>query len=739
MQDAGYKTQDTGYKTQDTLKIITMRNKIVLILTICSIALKADEGMWMPQLIDALNFKDMKKNGFKLSARDIYDINKASMKDAVAIFGGGCTAEVISGKGLILTNHHCGFSSIAGLSTVEKDYLKNGYFAMSQKEEIYCKGLTVTFIKRIEDVTAKVIENVKPGLSELQKDSTMQANIRGLESEAKKGNHYEVFVRPFYYGNEYYLFVTEVFRDIRLVGAPPESIGKFGGETDNWVWPRHNADFSMFRIYANKENKPADFGADNVPYTPAYSFPISLRGAEEDDFTMVYGFPGRTQEYLSSYAVELLVNQQDPVRVKFREKRLAIMEEDMKKNDTIRLMYVNRYAGVANAYKKWKGEMLGLRKSDAITKKKNFEAGFLKLLENDAVKKEKYTNLFREFEKTYADYAPLSLQYDYFTECLWGIDGLRMAGSFINVFAELKKKQAGKENKFAEVLKNTFPLLPFRNFNKETDKKLFSAMMDIYLKDIDRAIMPDHLDSLLTVYKNNIHDLTEFLYNNSSFIDNAKAKMMSADFEKNAALYEKDPFYALAFAIYQHYQKTVVPQITYYDKQINQLQKEYMLGLKETVKDKKFYPDANGTMRVSFGKVAGYKGKDGIEYLHYTTLDGLVEKNKTGEEDFYVKPRLLELYDKKDFGQYTDKEGRLRTAFIGSNHTTGGNSGSPVLNAKGQLIGTNFDRNWEGTMSDIMYNGSFCRNITLDVRYTLWMVDKYAGAGYLLNEMKIVK
>jgi hypothetical protein len=716
-----------------------MKNKIVILFVLGSLMVKADEGMWMPQLIEALNFKDMKKNGFKLSAKEIYDINKASMKDAVAIFGGGCTAEVISTKGLILTNHHCGFSSIAALSTVEKDYLKNGYFAMNANEEIYCKGLNVTFIKRIEDVTARVMENMKPSFSELQKDSVVQINIKALEKAAEKDNHYDAFIRPFYYGNEYYMFVTEVFKDIRLVGAPPESIGKFGGETDNWVWPRHNADFSMFRIYANKDNKPSDFSADNVPYTPAYSFPISLKGVKKDDFTMVYGFPGRTQEYLTSYAVELLVNQQDPVRVKLREKRLRIMEDDMKKNDTLRLMYSYRYASVANAYKKWNGEMQGLKKSDAVLKKKNSEDAFLKLLESDAVKKDKYAHLLKEFEKTYSDYAPLSLQYDYFTECLWGVDGLRFVSSFAPVFAELKKKQAGKENKYAELFKSTFPGLPFKNFNKETDKKLFNAMMEVYAKDIDHSIMPAYLDSLLTAHAGNIKGLTDFIYNNSAFVDNAKMKIMYNEFEKNPTVYEKDPLYVLAVAIQQHYQKTVIPQMTYYERQINQLQKEYMLGLKENIKDKKFYPDANGTLRITYGKVSDYKGRDGIEYLHYTTLNGLVEKNKTGEEDFYVKPRLLELYEKKDFGQYADRNGVLHTAFIGSNHTTGGNSGSPVLNAKGQLIGTNFDRNWEGTMSDVMYNVAFCRNITLDVRYTLWMVDKYAGAGYLLNEMKIVK
>lgn len=716
-----------------------MKNKMIFFFMLASLMVSADEGMWMPQLIEALNYKDMKKNGFKLSAKEIYDINKASMKDAVAIFGGGCTAEVISNKGLILTNHHCGYSSIAALSSVEKDYLKNGYFAMNAGEEIPCKGLSVTFIKRIEDVTAKVNANLKPTFSEIQKDSTIQANIKNLQAEAQKDNHYNVFIRPFYYGNEYYLFVTEVFRDIRLVGAPPESVGKFGGETDNWVWPRHNADFSMFRIYVGKDNKPAEYNADNVPYTPAYSFPISLKGAELNDFTMVYGFPGKTQEYLTSHAVELLMNQQDPIRVALRDTRLKVMDEDMKKNDTIRLMYANRYAGVANAYKKWKGEMLGLKKSDAVNRKKNFEKDFMTRLEKDPAKKEKYQTVFAQFDKIYKDYAPLSRQYDYFTECLLGIDGMRYVGSFINVFAELKKKQAGKENKFTEALKAATPGLPFKNYNKETDWKLCKAMLKIYVRDIDRGLMPPHLDSLLTAHNNNTDALADYLYANSSFVDNAKARAMFSDFEKNAANIQKDPYYVLASAVYAHYQKSVIPQMSYFDKEINQLQKEYMQGLRETITEKKFYPDANGTLRITYGKVSGYSGADAIEYRHYTTLDGLVEKHRTGEEDFEVKPRLLELYEKKDFGQYADKDGRLRTAFIGSNHTTGGNSGSPVLNAKGELIGTNFDRNWEGTMSDIMYNPSFCRNIIVDIRFTLWIVDKYAGAGYLLNEMKIVK
>lgn len=704
-----------------------------------SLLARADEGMWMPQLIEALNFKDMKKNGFKLSAQQLYSINKASMKDAVAIFGGGCTGEMISSKGLILTNHHCGFASIAGLSTVDKDYLKNGYWAKNANEELYCKGLTVTFIKRIDDVTKQVLAVIKPNYSEIQKDSAIKAIISVLEKKASENSHFVSFVRPFYYGNEYYLFVTEVFKDVRLVGTPPENIGKFGGETDNWVWPRHNPDFSMFRIYASKENKPAEYNADNVPYKPAYSFPISLKGYEKGDFTLVYGFPGRTTEYLTSYAVELLINEQDPRRVSLRDKRLAIYEEDMKLNDTIRLMYANRYAGIANAYKKWSGEMLGLTKYDAVNKKMNFEKLFLEQFNTDPAKKEKYNQLFANFKKVYEEYKPLSKQVDYYAECLMGIDVLRYINNYPVLFSELKKKQLGKENKFDQVLVEIKKTLPFKNYNQRTDRKLCVAMLKEYAENIEKENRPVYLDSLLMAYNNDVTKLTEFLYNNSSFVDDTKAIAMLNDFEKSAALYERDPFYKLSTSINSYYQQAVFPQYNYDELHILEMQKEYMQALKETVKTKKFYPDANGTMRIAYGKVDSYKPKDAVTYLHYTTIDGMIEKNSTGNPDYELMPRLKDLYEKKDFGQYVDKDGKLRVSFIASNHTTGGNSGSPVLNAKGELIGTNYDRNWEGTMSDVMYDGSMCRNIVLDVRFTLWVIDKYAGAGYLLNEMKLIK
>lgn len=707
-----------------------------LLITFSSLA---DEGMWLPQLLNALNITDMKKNGCKLTAEQIYSVNKSSLKDAIVQFGGGCTAEIISQQGLILTNHHCGYSAIAYHSTVNKDYLTNGFWAMNKNEEIYTPSLTVTFINRIDDVTAKVMNNVNANASEIQRDSIVKANIKVIETDAVKGTHYGAFVRPFFYGNEYYLFITETFRDVRMVGAPPSSIGKFGGETDNWMWPRHNADFSLFRIYANKENKPADYSADNVPYKPKHALPVSIKGYEKGDFTMVYGFPGRTQEYLTSYAVEMLVNETNPRRVGLREKRLAILEEDMRKSNEVRLMYANSYAGIANYYKKWYGEMLGLKKYGAVEKKQEFEKKFLNIANANPAYKDKYNNMFNEFKKIYSEYSDLSKQMDYYSECLLGIDGIRYQMNYINIFAELKKKQAGKENKFDDLLKSIKKSIPFRNLNKETDYKLCVAMLNEYIKGVDKVNRPYYLDSLLSVHNNNGESVARFLYENSSFIDNEKAKAMLDDFEKNAALYERDPYYKLTASVAKYYQTTVSPQAGYDELQINDLQKEYVKAMRELMKEKKFYPDANSTLRIAYGKINNYEPRDGVSYSHYTTLDGLMEKENPSDNEFVVFPKLKELYEKKDYGQYADKNGKLRIAFIASNHTTGGNSGSPVLNGKGELIGTNFDRNWEGTMSDVMYNPGQCRNIVLDVRYTLFVIDKYAGAGYLLNEMNIVK
>jgi hypothetical protein len=716
-----------------------MKKILLTFILIGSFIAKADEGMWLPQLLSAMNIKDMKKNGLKLTAEQIYSINKSSLKDAIVQFGGGCTGEVVSNQGLLITNHHCGYSSIAFHSSVEKDYLTKGYWAMNKNEELYTPNLTVTFINRIEDVTAKVMKGIAANSTELKTDSIIKANIKQLEKDAVTGSHYEAFVRPFFYGNEYYLFVTETFKDIRMVGAPPSAIGKFGGESDNWMWPRHNADFSVFRIYAGKDNKPAEYSADNVPYTPKHVVPVSLKGYKEGDFTMVYGFPGRTQEYLSSYAVDMIMNESDPLKVALREKRLNIMSVDMRQSDAIRINYANKYAGIANYYKKWMGEMNGLKKYDALGKKQAFEKQFMTAVNADPIKKEKYENLFNQFEKVYTEYRVLNKQVDYYSECLMAIEAFTYARTYINLMGELKKKQKGLTNTFDANLAEYKKLGFYKAYNQPTDIKICRAMLEEYIKGVASGNRPPVLDSFIVANGSDAKKMTDFLFTNTSFVDKTKTEAMLNDIEKYPNLYERDPVFYVTNAIVKYYSTSVFPQFQYDEREINELQKLYIKGQQEVIKDKKFYPDANSTLRVAYGKVNSYEPKDGVKYNYYTTLDGIMEKYIPGDEEFDVPEKLRDLYKKKDFGQYANADGKIQVAFTASNHTTGGNSGSPVFNAKGELIGTNFDRNWEGTMSDIMYNPNQCRNITLDVRYTLFIIDKFAGAGYLLNEMKLVK
>ncbi len=716
-----------------------MKQKLLALTLLISLISKADEGMWLPQLLNAMNIKDMKKNGLKLTAEQIYSVNKSSLKDAIVQFAGGCTAEIVSDQGLILTNHHCGYSAIAFHSTVEKDYLTNGFWAMNKNEEVYTPNLNATIIQRIEDVTAKVLKGIIATSTEAKKDSIIKANIKQLEKEAVAGTHYEAFIKPFFYGNDYYLFVVETFKDVRMVGAPPSSIGKFGGESDNWMWPRHNADFSVFRIYANKDNKPAEYSKDNVPYKPKNVIPISLKGYKQGDFTMVYGFPGRTQEYLSSYAVDMIMNESDPLKVSLREKRLNIMNVDMLQSDAVRIAYASKFQSVANYYKKWMGEMNGLKKYDAVAKKQLFENQFNEAISVNPAQKEKYGNIFPQLQKVYAEYKILNKQVDYYSECLMAIDALNYARFYITLNNELKKKQKGTTNTYDKTLEEYKKLGFFKNYNKPTDIKLCEAMLAEYIKGVPNNSRPYVLDSFIVANNNDAKKMTDFLFSNTNFVDKEKAEVMLNDYDKYTNLYERDPIFYITSSIVKYYNTSVFPQFQYDEREINELQKLYIQGQKEIFKDKKFYPDANSTLRVAYGKVNNYVPKDGVEYNYYTTLEGIMEKYIPKDEEFDVPAKLKELYEKKDYGQYANKDGKLQVAFTASNHTTGGNSGSPVFNAKGQLIGTNFDRNWEGTMSDIMYNPNQCRNITLDVRYTLFIIDKFAGAGYLLNEMKLVK
>ncbi|QNE39589.1 S46 family peptidase [Hymenobacter sp. NBH84] len=699
---------------------------------------RADEGMWLPLLLKQLNEADMQKKGLKLTAEDIYSVNRGSLKDAVVQFGGGCTGEIISDQGLLLTNHHCGYSSIQSHSSVEKDYLTNGYWAMSPSEELPNQGLTATFIVRMEDVTKQVLQDVPAtGISEDARERLVQQHSQQVAQAAVQGTHYRTFVRPMFGGNEYYLFVTEVFEDVRLVGAPPSSIGKFGGDTDNWMWPRHTGDFSLFRIYAGPDNKPAPYSPQNKPFKPRHHLPISLGGIKPGDFTLVFGFPGRTNEYLTSWGVDEIYSLSDPAKVQVRDTKLRILDADMKASNKVRIQYAAKYASLANYWKKWQGEMRGLKRLDAVARKQEQEARFQQwTTQGDIARRAAYANLLPEFEKNYRAERDVSLARDYVTEAALGVELMLYANSLLAV---VDIKNAADRTAAVQKLKtgvNGF----FRNYSKSTDQKVAAALLALYAENTPSTLLPDYVKTLQKQYpgKNGWTAYADYLYSKSRLTTPESANAVLDEVAKgNVAALTNDPAYQLASAIVTNYRANILPPYQIANDNITLLSRTYIAGLRQMQTDKTFYPDANSTLRVAYGQVAGYEPRDGVKYEYYTTLDGIMEKADPTNPDFQVPARLVELYQKKEYGLYA-VDGTVPVAFIATNHTTGGNSGSPVINGRGELIGTNFDRNWEGTMSDIMFDPDQVRNITLDVRYMLFVVDKYAGATRLIQEMTLV-
>ncbi|GAB3222527.1 S46 family peptidase [Hymenobacter seoulensis] len=703
---------------------------------------RADEGMWLPLLLKQLNEADMQKKGLKLTAEQIYSVNQGSLKDAVVQFGGGCTGEIVSNEGLLLTNHHCGYSQIQSHSSVEKDYLTNGYWAMSRDQELPNQGLTATFIVRMEDVTSQVLAGVPTAnILEAEREKLVQVNSQRVAQAAVQGTHYQAFVRPMFNGNEYYLFVTEVFQDVRLVGAPPSSIGKFGGDTDNWAWPRHTGDFSIFRIYAGPDNKPAPYSAANKPFKPRHYLPISLNGVQPGDFTMVFGFPGRTNEYLTSWGVDETYSLSNPAKVKVRDAKLRILDADMKASDKVRIQYAAKYASIANYWKKWIGETRGLKKLDAVRVKQQQEVQFQKWAESgDQARRAAYAGLLPELQKNYTAVRDYTLARDYVTEAALGVELMLYANSLLPLLDMTDKKAPATEITAAvEKLKKGAAGF-FRNYNAPTDQKVAAALLPLYANGTPKALLPTYVANLQKQYgaSGGWSAYAAQLYSKSRLTSEASALALLDEVAKgNSTALRTDPAMQLASAIVSTYRQQVLPTYTAATDNIALLQRTYMAGLRQQQTDRKFYPDANLTLRVAYGQIAGYEPADGTKYDFYTTLDGIMEKADPTNPDFEVPARLTELYQNKDFGPYAYK-GSVPVAFIATNHTTGGNSGSPVINGSGELIGINFDRNWEGTMSDIMFDPDRVRNITLDVRYMLFVVDKYAGAGHLVKEMTLV-
>jgi hypothetical protein len=692
-----------------------------------------DEGMWLLHLLGNLNYPDMKAKGLKLKPEQIYSINQASLKDAVVSFGGFCTGEIISKDGLLLTNHHCGYGQIQTHSSVEKDYLKNGFWAMQKSEELPNSGLTATFIVRIEDVSKQVLAGVTPEMNEKDRQNTISEKIKEINKKATEGTHFGSFVRAFYYGNEYYLFVTETFKDVRLVGAPPSAIGKFGGDTDNWMWPRHTGDFSLFRIYANKDNKPADYSPDNVPYKPKHHLPISLKGFKKDDFTMVMGFPGRTQEYLTSYGVKLVMEFSDPYKIKIRDGILKIYDQYMKSADKIRIQYAAKQASKANAWKKWIGEVRGLKKLNTLEKKKQLEAEFEKWAKAQPDRVKKYGEILPKMAQNYQNLEKVSIANDYLNEAVFGIELLDLVWSYSELFNK------GVSDVLLEKLKKEAQE-HFKDYHLPLDKEVMAFCLEAYNQDVSTDLKPEVFGVIERDFQGNIKKFTESIFEKSNFTSEAKVLKLLEEVKKNGTqIVEQDPAFQLVNEFVEIYSEKVRNTVVEANQVIDIQQRNYMQGLREMLSTKKFYPDANSTLRLTYGKIADYFPYDGAYYYYQTYLEGIIEKgNMEGIEDYQVPIKLLELYNKKEYGQYAEN-GKLPVCFTASNHTTGGNSGSPVMNAEGQLIGLNFDRNWEGTMSDIMYDPARVRNISVDIRYVLFVIDKFAGAGHLVNEMTIIK
>lgn len=713
---------------------------IVFFICVASLV-RAGEGMWLPLLLEKLNEKEMRSMGMKISAKDIYSINKGSLKDAIVSFGGFCTGEIISSKGLVLTNHHCGFDVIQNHSTLDRNYIRDGFWARNNAEELVNPGLFVTFIVRIDDVSKQSLNGVVAGMSESERQSVIDRNNNELLKSVKKESYQSAFIRPFFEGNQYFLFVTETYNDIRLVGAPPSSIGNFGKDTDNWMWPRHTGDFSMFRIYASKDNKPAAYSPDNVPYVPKRSLSISLDGVAENDFTMVFGFPGRTMEYLHSAAVEQVVEINDPAKIAIRDKALAVIDEYMRKDEQIKIQYASKYAGISNAWKKWQGEILGLTRTNAVAKKKAYEKEFQKRVDANPQWKTSYGLLLSDLASAYDEIKELGLARDYFLEISSKIELLTIA-SQLNSLAKAYEKSGGQG--YTEQLGKVKQRLEdlYKEYNSEVDSRLFSVLMDMYLEDQPAGFVSSYARNLRNPQggkDEGISRMETMLYQESPLT--TQQKLWGAYLDRPASeaveLIKNDKAVRLFIDMSDTYNNQVAARLNPIQNRINQLQRTYMQAQMEVMKEKKFYPDANSTLRLTYGNVKGYQASDAVKYDHYSYMDGIMEKYKPGDYEFDVPQKLRELYEKKDFGPYGQK-GKMPVCFIASNHTTGGNSGSPALDAYGNLVGLNFDRVWEGTMSDINYDPSICRNIMVDIRYVLFIIDKYAGAGHLVKEMKLV-
>lgn len=696
---------------------------VLLMITPNCNSIKAQGGMWLPMLLQN-NEQNMQSIGSHISAKQIYDANNASIKDAVMLFGRGCTGEFVSDKGLVFTNHHCGYGQIVKHSTIEHDYLTNGFAAMSIEEELPCAGLTVTLLQYMEDVTTEVLKGITNNMSENSRNQIINRNIEQIIKQKTENNNLSAEIKPIYYGNQYILYVNKVYKDVRLVAAPPSNIGKFGGDTDNWMWPRHTGDFSVFRVYADENNEPATYSKNNKPYKPKKFLKISLKDKQDGDFTFVMGYPGRTQQFITSYAVEDIQNMEDPIRIKLRTEVLNIYKEAMEESAAKRLRYANQVASIANGWKKWQGEVKGLKSLKAIEKKQ---------------KQEQNNPLMNEFMALYDKNRPYKLEEIYMSEAVLSSDFMKNARrvlSLIDLCLDTSKSDAICKSESEKLLKyfNGYFANDFSSHRK-VDSLIFQKTMDIYYEDFAK----EHS----TVLREKVTDEESAekyfakIFSSSSLNNSEKVEKLLKNFDrKRYKKLLKDPALEFLSPIWGHYINSSIYELVQNNTQLDSLYRVYIRQQFDngTLDKSKTFPDANMTMRVTYGNIAPFKPKDGVMYRSYTTIAGVMEKENPDIYDYKVEQKLKDIYYSGDLAPYGD-----HVAFIATNQTTGGNSGSPVMDAYGNLIGLNFDRNWEGTMSDIIYDKDLCRNISLDIRYCLLIIDKYLGAKNLIDELEIVR
>lgn len=706
------------------------------LLLLASSQLKADEGMWLPLLLKKYNYEQMKAKGLKLTPEQLYDVNNSSLKDAIVWFNGGCTGEIISSQGLVLTNHHCGYDAIASNSTPGNNILDDGFWAKNNGEEKPIPGMWVSIVVKMEDMTDRV-QSELTGIAEKDRPAELQKIFKRITDEAKKGTSYDAQMREMFKGNAYYLFVFQRFNDIRLVGTPPQSVGKFGGDADNWMWPRHTGDFSMFRIYVNKNNEAASYAVDNVPYKPKHHLPINVKGVKEGDYAMIYGFPGRTNRYEFSQGIELAVEKVNPTIVNLRDIRLKAWKEVMDKSEGDRLKLSADYASIANYWKYFIGQTEQLKRLKVYDQKKAMEAYFNIFAQG----KPEYQNLLANVEKAYVAYRPIALQRTYLSEGILGVS--------MNSFASglIPYETAAKDNKDTAQARKAIASAKSRvedfysAFFPTADEKILAQILEMYYNNIP---VEQHAPIMASILKSKGKTNTEkfsayaaMVYAKSFFVSKEKFEAFAANpsYKKLMA----DPCYAMVSSFYNHYINNYKSKVDEFNAAMGPEGRAYIKGLMEMNPGKTFYPDANSSLRLTYGSVQAYEPKDAVKFTYMTTLDGVMEKYNPKDFEFQVPQKLIDLYKAKDFGAYAREDGKLPVAFITNNDITGGNSGSPVIDGEGRLIGLAFDGNWEAMSGDIVFDEKYKRTINVDARYVLFLIDKLGGAPHIVNEMTLVK